>query len=36
MITHGKKTKLQINMWFASIDVMVIYVQKIKKMRYTP
>ena len=39
MIIHGKKTKLQINMWYVSMDVMVIYVQngqKIKKMCYTP
>ena len=28
MITNGKKTKLQINMWYVSMDVMVIYVQK--------
>ena len=40
MIIHGKNTKLQINMWYVSMDVMVIYVQKIakknKKMCYTP
>ena len=29
MIKHGKKTKLQINMWYVSMDVMVIYVQKL-------
>ena len=28
MIIHGKKTKLQINMWYVSMDVMVICVQK--------
>ena len=28
MITYGKKTKLQINMWYLGMDVMVIYVQK--------
>ena len=28
MIIHGKKTKLQINMWYVSMDVMVTYVQK--------
>ena len=28
MITNGKKTKLQINMWYVSMDLMVIYVQK--------
>ena len=28
MITHGKKTKLQINMGYVSMDVIVIYVQK--------
>ena len=34
MITHGKKTKLQINMWYVSMDVMVIYIQKwAKKLR---
>ena len=39
MIIHGKTTKLQINMWYVSMDVMVIYVQKWaknKKMCYTP
>ena len=34
MITHGKKTKLQINMSYVSMDVMVICVQKMgKKLR---
>ena len=28
MIMHGKKTKLQINMLYVSMDVMVIYLQK--------
>ena len=28
MIIHGKKTKLQINMRYVSMDVMIIYVQK--------
>ena len=28
MITHGKKTKLQINMRYVSMDVVFIYVQK--------